>query len=239
MPDRDPDIRVEIQRSIAGLGRWTAILYCVVAAALIGALFYAATERNRLETEQAQVTNALCSFREDIQRRYDTTVQFIVDHPEGIPGISVEDFQRSADNLKATLDSLKGLPCPETDGTDVLGRIRLAEGSDRDRFIDAVNRERGCADLRATGRPLLKKARRHSVQMARQDRLFHSQLQLGRWSKVGEVVGVGPHWQAIFVALMESRRHRFILRDCDFDFIAPGIVESGGRTWLTARLYAR
>jgi hypothetical protein len=238
-PERpEPDLRIELQRSVRGLGLWTMILYGLVAVLLVLAIAYATSERNRIEDHQEQVTVALCNFREDIQRRYDTTVQFIVDHPDGIPGISVADLQRSADNLAATLQSLRDLPCPPIDGTEVKGR--LAKGSDRARFVDAINRERGCADVRTTGKPLLKKARRHSVRMARQDRLFHSQLSAGtRWSKVGEVVGVGPSWQVVLFAFFESRRHRFILRDCDMDFIAVGIVDSGGRTWVTARLYAR
>jgi uncharacterized protein YkwD len=76
--------------------------------------------------------------------------------------------------------------------------------------------------------------------MANQDRLFHtSGLATGtRWSQVGEVVGVGSSWQAIFFALMESRSHRRILLNCAYDRIAVGIVVRD-RTWLTARVYAK
>jgi len=237
VPDKDPDIRIAIFHSIRLLGVWTAVLYGVVALALVAGLIFANSQRNDLRDVQDETVTALCTFRDDLQRRYDDGIKFLVNHPEGIPGISAADIQRSLENQRATLKSLAELPCPATDSTDVLGQTRVRQP--RSRFIDAVNRERGCGDLRSTGKYLTRSARRHSRQMAHQDRLFHSTLRVGHWSKVGEVVGVGPHWQSIFVALMDSREHRRILRDCQYDFIAVGIVSAGGRVWLTGRLYAR
>jgi hypothetical protein len=238
VPDKDPDIRIAIQHSIKVIGWWTAGLYGVVALALIIALVYAGVQRNRLEEVATSTADALCTFRADLQARYDNGIKFLVDHPDGIPGIPVEVLQQTLENQRKTLRSLKDLPCEGDEGTQVLGAVRRPL---RDGFIRAVNRARvdkGCRELKPTGKYLNRSARRHSKAMANQDRLFHSQLVVGNWSKVGEVVGVGASWQTIFFALMESRPHRRILLDCAYDRIAVGII-TRDRTWLTARFYAK
>ena len=113
MPDRDPDVRIAIEHSIRVLGRWTAGLYLVVAALLVAAVIWGAAQRAQLRDIQGQTVGALCTFTLDLQHRYDDGVQFLLKHPEGIPGISAADIQRSLHNQKATLGSLKGLPCEE------------------------------------------------------------------------------------------------------------------------------
>jgi hypothetical protein len=239
MPDRNPDIRIQLERSIKVTGWWTAGLYLFVIALLIGGLIFAQVQRNQLKDVATSTAKALCAFRDDLQARYDNGVEFLVDHPDGIPGVSAEILQRSLASQKRALESLKGLPCEgRPGGTDVLGAVRRPL---RDGFIRAVNRERidhGCRELRETGPYLRRSARRHSKAMANQDRLFHSTLRVGRFSKVGEVVGVGASWQTIFFALMESKPHRRILLDCSYDFIAVGIV-TRDRVWLTGRFYAK
>lgn len=239
VPDKDPDVRIAIQHSIKVLGIWTALLYGIVALFVVISLVIAARHQAELHRTQEQTGDALCTFRNDLQTRYDNGVKFLVDHPDGIPGIPAEVIQQTLKNQADTLKSLEGLPCPPQDGTSVLGAMRRPL---RSSFIEAVNRERtekGCRALKETGKYLIRSARRHSRKMANQDRLFHSDLHLGRWSQVGEVVGVGPHWQNIFQALMDSREHRRILLGCIYDRIAVGIIESGGRTWLTGRVYAK
>jgi uncharacterized protein YkwD len=239
MPDRDPDIRITIEHSIKVLGRWTAGLYLVIAVMLVAALIYASGQRARIERVTNDTVTALCTFRHDLQLRYDTGVKFLIDHPDGIPGIPAETLQQSLRNQKQTLESLRELPCPTKDeATEVLG---VSKRPLRDGFIRAVNRARtdaGCRELKPTGKYLNRSAKRHSKAMANQDRLFHSTLRVGHWSKVGEVVGVGSSWQTIFFALMESKDHRRILLDCSYDRIAVGIIVRD-RTWLTGRLYAK
>jgi len=238
MPDKDPDVRIAIFHSIRLLGLWTAILYGVVCLMLVGGLIFAQVQRNRIADVSNKTVSALCTFKEDLQQRYDDGVKFLVNHPEGVAGISPGDIQRTLDNQRATLKSLAELPCTHGEETQVLGAVRhpLRRG-----FIQALNRERvdhGCRELKETGKFLRRSARKHSKAMANQDRLFHSSLQLGdRWSKVGEVVGVGPSWQSIFFALMNSRPHRQIMMDCAYDYVAVGIVDRD-RTWLTGRFYA-
>jgi uncharacterized protein YkwD len=235
MPDRDPDVRIAIEHSIRLLGRWTAGLYAVVAVLLVVAFLSASAQREQIEEVTNQTVSALCTFRHDLQDRYDQGVKFLIDHPDSE---LASVLQQSLHNQKETLKSLEELPCPTKDeGTEVLGATRRPF---RRSFIAAVNRARvdkGCRELLPTGKFLNRSARRHSKVMANQDRLFHSTLKVGNWSKVGEVVGVGSSWQSIFFALMESRPHRRILLDCAYDRIAVGIV-TRDRTWLTARFYS-
>jgi len=53
----------------------------------------------------------LCALRNDLQIRHDAAVQFLDDHPKGIPGISADALRVSIRNQDATLDSLSGLDC--------------------------------------------------------------------------------------------------------------------------------
>ncbi len=55
--------------------------------------------------------DALCTLKGDLQRRHDAGVQYLVDHPEGIAGISAADLQRSLTAQQSTLDSLHSLSC--------------------------------------------------------------------------------------------------------------------------------
>ncbi len=112
MPDRDPDVRIAIYHSIKVLGLWTAILYGVVAFALVVGLAVNVHTRNNIEDIQEKTATALCTFRQDIVRRHDDTVDFLLKHPDGIEGISAADLQRSIHAQEATIKALEGLPCP-------------------------------------------------------------------------------------------------------------------------------
>jgi hypothetical protein len=113
MPDRDPDVRIAIEHSIKVLGRWTAGLYLVVAAILVAFIIWGSVQRQELRTIQDDTVTALCTFTHDLEQRYDNGVEFLEKHPDGIPGISAADIERSLHNQKETLDSLSGLPCPK------------------------------------------------------------------------------------------------------------------------------
>lgn len=56
-----------------------------------------------------QAQQSLCTFRNDIQLRYENGVIFLEKHPEGIPGFSTNDILLSLDNQRRTLDSLQHL----------------------------------------------------------------------------------------------------------------------------------
>lgn len=55
---------------------------------------------------------ALCALKSDLQRRYDDGVNFLAKHPNGIPGVSSADIERSLANQQSTLDALSLLTCP-------------------------------------------------------------------------------------------------------------------------------
>jgi uncharacterized protein YkwD len=107
----------------------------------------------------------------------------------------------------------------------------------RVRFLQAVNARRPCSPLVATGHRLLSDARAHSREMADAGYIFHSDLALGRWDRVGEVVGVAISWQRLVDLLYNSPEHRRILRDCRYNFMAVGFHREDGTAWLTSRLY--
>lgn len=113
MPDRDPDVRIAIQHSIKLLGVWTAILYGFVAVILVCAVIWAAAQRAELQQVQDRAIGALCTFRSDLERRYESGVQFLREHPDGVPGIPASVIQTSVNNQRDTLESLQGLPCSE------------------------------------------------------------------------------------------------------------------------------
>lgn len=81
-----------------------AFFHILLLAALVAAVAFLAYFA--FETNQA-----LCTFKQDLQVRYDNGVQFLVDNPEGIPGISAADIQRSLSNQRATLEALSDLNC--------------------------------------------------------------------------------------------------------------------------------
>jgi uncharacterized protein YkwD len=95
----------------------------------------------------------------------------------------------------------------------------------------------GCQPLRETRPALVREALQHSRAMAKSGDIYHSELKLGQWSLVGEVVGVGGTVRQVVRALFNSPEHRRILLDCRYDKAAIGIYRDNG-VWLTGRFYA-
>ena len=104
-----------IDAKLARLQTWlTAGVAFIVAFAvtITAVMFWQAVVLNR-KTEGANV--ALCTFRHDLEVRYETSLAFIDNIRTGkrppISGITIPDLERSAANQKATLDSLSALDC--------------------------------------------------------------------------------------------------------------------------------
>ena len=80
-------------------------------------------------------------------------------------------------------------------------------------------------------------ARQHSVDMARQQSLYHNPsltTQVRNWRAVGENVGEGPSVEDIDQAFMNSTEHRDNILDHDFTQIGVGVsVDSNGTVWVT------
>ncbi len=111
MPDKDPDVRAAIIHSIKLIRNWTIILFLSVIMTFSFALYTAAQQRHQLEHEAQRTIGALCTFRADLQKRYDDGVAFLADNPDGIPGLPAATIQRSLDAQHDTLISLANLPC--------------------------------------------------------------------------------------------------------------------------------
>ncbi len=114
MPDNDPAIRVAIEHSIRNLSRWTITLYICVGIVAGGLFISASEERGRHAQDIARIDHALCTFVEDLQRRIDSSRDYLKKHKgekEPIPGITRADLRLSVQRQQATIDSLDGLDC--------------------------------------------------------------------------------------------------------------------------------
>lgn len=100
MPDRNTRIADELRRGIRRLVAATVAL--AVAQALVAGYNY----RNA-----TQAHNALCTLRGDLQRRVDTTRNYLDTHPHGFAGVSQQAISQSLRNQQRTIDSLEGLNC--------------------------------------------------------------------------------------------------------------------------------
>jgi hypothetical protein len=68
--------------------------------------------RADLKRETTKINFALCELRYNIERRVQTSEQFLVDHPEGIPGIPKSTIVQGITDQKENLKALTILSCP-------------------------------------------------------------------------------------------------------------------------------
>ena len=113
MPDTDLGIRAQLIKSIHQLRNATIALFLSILLVTGWGIYTARQQSDKLETVASRTAAALCTFRADLRARYESGLDFLKNHPDGIPGISAADIQRTLDNQKSTLDSLAGLPCGE------------------------------------------------------------------------------------------------------------------------------
>lgn len=86
-------------------------LIMLVVATIAGFVVYAVIAQTHAQHQTDDINAALCTFTQDLQTRVDDSKQFLVDHPDGIQGISAASIQQSIDNQERTLDSLSKLDC--------------------------------------------------------------------------------------------------------------------------------
>lgn len=111
-------------------------------------------------------------------------------------------------------------------------------------MVSLINKARAAAGVKplAFNTTLSKYAVRHSRVMASQNVLHHnkalaSQLKHLPWRIIGENVGVGPSIAALHPAFMASPSHRRNVLDRRFTKVGIGVVNGGGRTWVTVIFY--
>jgi uncharacterized protein YkwD len=88
---------------------------------------------------------------------------------------------------------------------------------------------------------LSRRAESHSRDMARKGYIYHSPCLRCRfegynWSVGGENVGVGAHMKSLHRAFMDSAPHRRNILYRGYTYVGIGVVESGGRKWVTVLL---
>ena len=93
---------------------WKAVAILLIAASLIfiDARGTAGTAR-KLEAVTTETHTALCTFKLDLERRFEDTKDYLEKHlgKEPIPGITRADLRRSLDAQRSTLDALGVLDC--------------------------------------------------------------------------------------------------------------------------------
>ena len=85
----------------------------LIVVAILGAFWYG--QQRGLKAVAVETHDALCTLKQDIAQRQQSTKDFLADVRSGarepIAGISNVDLQRSIDNQQATLDALASLRC--------------------------------------------------------------------------------------------------------------------------------
>lgn len=67
----------------------------------------------KIDTEASNTRHALCTFRGDLERRVQSSRDFLRDHPKGIPGIPSVTIRTGITNQQRTIDALQDLECEE------------------------------------------------------------------------------------------------------------------------------
>ena len=119
------------------------------------------------------------------------------------------------------------------------GPAHADPASEEARFLDLTNqlrRSQGLGAL-ATNGELVSVARRWSANMAAAGTISHN-MNLPHevslyWSKLGENVGVGSTVDSIQTAFINSPHHYENLVDPLFNYVGIGVVDSGGKIYVT------
>jgi hypothetical protein len=94
------DIVRSIKRTLHVLVGLTAVLFVLLA--LLGVKAY----------HDANVsTGALCALRSDLEKRVESSRAFLLEHPDGIIGISPKTIQDGITNQERTISALSGIAC--------------------------------------------------------------------------------------------------------------------------------
>ena len=112
-------------------------------------------------------------------------------------------------------------------------------GSEEAQFFALTNQLRaqhGLSQLKSYG-PLVSIARTWSAHMAAAGSISHNMnlpnMVSGPWTKLGENVGVGGAPDVIQQAFINSPHHYENLIDPVWNYVGIGVVDSGGRVWVT------
>jgi hypothetical protein len=99
LPDSAPVIR-QIKRTLYMLVAATVVLYVVLGVLVV--LTY---------SNSSDTNHALCALRGDLEKRVESSRTFLIEHPEGIPGIPAQTIRQGLVNQQHTIQALSSLSC--------------------------------------------------------------------------------------------------------------------------------
>jgi hypothetical protein len=97
-----------VQALLAG----AALGLLLLVALIILALTHVTDLSTTVAANQRADTNALCALRADLQTRVSTTQDFLLKHPNGIPGIPAPVLRSGIVNEQRTILALSPISCP-------------------------------------------------------------------------------------------------------------------------------
>ena len=107
-----------LEKKLGNLQSWVIGGVCFILAFALTFTAWGAYQAHKLSDNRSELAvvattthTALCSLRSDLQRRVDASKAFLKEHPEGIPGISSAEIQRSTDSQEQTVKALDILKC--------------------------------------------------------------------------------------------------------------------------------
>lgn len=107
----DLTIAEQLQLALRNLTIATVVVYLVLIGFGILGWVEAANRRSDLAQVVRSTNSALCALRIDLEVRVASSEDFLVAHPEGIPGISRADIEQSISNQLRTITALASLEC--------------------------------------------------------------------------------------------------------------------------------
>lgn len=110
----DDDLRDrldQMERRIAGqIDRLTTRTFALLSVLVV--VFLAVGAWSVVLTSRGdQANHALCALRGDLERRIEQSRGFLVEHPEGVAGVSAKVIQDGINNQSRTVKALGGLSC--------------------------------------------------------------------------------------------------------------------------------
>lgn len=105
------DIATELRRLLMHLTIATAALYAVVIVLIMFVWIDSGAKREALQTQTDRTNHALCTLRNDLDRRTIASKEFLREHPEGLPGIPAAVIRTSIQNQEQTIRALATLKC--------------------------------------------------------------------------------------------------------------------------------
>jgi hypothetical protein len=83
----------------------------IISGVVFWALASAQSDRVDRGRETQRTTQALCALRGDLERRVVSSQDFLVEHPNGVLGISAKVIRDGIANQQRTIDALSALKC--------------------------------------------------------------------------------------------------------------------------------